>query len=364
MKHNEYRPTWAEINLDHLWHNFEEAQKILKLKTIIPVIKANAYGHDAIEVMKFLYKKGVRIAAVSLLEEAIELRALFTDIDILMLGPILAKDLDVASSYDIAVTIYDQEIYETIRNYGKWITCHLKVDSGMSRYGLTETNQIIKMVEELQSLKHISFKGIYTHFATANADVIFYNKQLDMFEDLLKRISTCPPMIHVSNSSSIFKYEKDIKFTTHARLGISLYGLSLDDPKPNLKPVMSLKSTVIQIKELKAGDCVGYGASYCAKANERIAILPIGYADGFIRRNKTGHVEINHQKYKIVGTICMDACFIKIDDTVQLGDIATLFGGLITIDEVAARLNTINYEVCTSVSYRVPRVMIQGGSND
>ena len=99
---------------------FEEAQKILKLKTIIPVIKANAYGHDAIEVMKFLYKKGVRIAAVSLLEEAIELRALFTDIDILMLGPILAKDLDVASSYDIAVTIYDQEIYETIRNYGKF----------------------------------------------------------------------------------------------------------------------------------------------------------------------------------------------------------------------------------------------------
>jgi len=359
-----YRPTWAEINLDNLWHNFQEAQKSLKLQTIIPVIKANAYGHDAIEVMKFLYQKGVRVAAVSLLEEALELRAVFDDIDILMLGPVMAKDLDVASEHQIAITIYDQEIYQAVKNYDKWITCHLKVDSGMSRYGLTKANQIVKMVEELEMLKHVSFKGIYTHFATANADVIFYNKQLGMFKSLIKKISTLPPMIHVSNSSSIFKYEKDLKFTTHVRLGISLYGLSLDEPKPNLKPVMSLKSTVVQIKELHEGDCVGYGASYCAKADEKVAILPIGYADGFIRRNKSGHVEINNKKYKIVGTICMDACFIKIDDSVKLGDVATLFGGLITIDEVASRLNTINYEVCTSVSYRVPRVMIQGGNND
>ncbi len=359
-----YRPTWAEINLDHLWHNFQEAQKELKHKILIPVIKANAYGHGAIEIMKFLYSKGVRAAAVSLLEEALELRAQFKDIEILMLGPIMAKDLDIASSNKIEITIYNQEIYRAVKNHKKLITCHLKVDSGMSRYGLTEPNQIVKIAEELEMMNHVSFKGIYTHFATASADEVFYNKQLDMFKGLLKKISTLPPMIHISNSSLIFKYEKHFKFTTHARLGISLYGLSSDKPKPNLKPVMSLKSTVVQIKKLSTGDCVGYGATYCAKTDEKIAILPIGYADGFIRKNNTGHVEINQKKYKIVGTICMDACFIKIDDEVQIGDIATLYGGLITIDEVASRLNTINYEVCTSLSYRVPRVMIQGGRND
>jgi len=170
-----YRPTWAEINLDNLYHNYTEAQKELKHKTIIPVIKANAYGHNAIEVMKFLYEKGVRIFAVSLLEEAIELREVFDDIEILMLGPIMAKDLHAAAQYKISITIYNEEIYESIKNLNEWISCQLKVDSGMSRYGLTETNQIVKMVEELEMLKHVSFKGIYTHFATANDDLIFYN---------------------------------------------------------------------------------------------------------------------------------------------------------------------------------------------
>lgn len=359
-----YRPTWAEINLDHLWHNYCEAQKEVGSKTIIPVIKANAYGHGAIEIMKYLYGQGVRMFAVSLLEEAIELRSIYKDIDILMLGPILAKDLVAASEHKIDITIYDEEIYQAVKDYKHWITVHLKIDSGMSRYGLTETNTIIKIVEELFQLEHVSFKGIYTHFATANENETFYQMQLNRFKDILNSVSTLPPMIHISNSSSTFKYEKDYDFTTHVRLGISLYGLSLDDPKPDLKPVMSLKSKVVQIKELNAGDCVGYGATYCAKEKERIAILPIGYADGFIRRNKTGYVEIKEKKYKIVGIICMDACFIKIDDDIKLGDIAILYGGLISIDEVAKRLNTINYEVCTSLSYRVPRVMIEGGEHD
>ncbi|MBU1092926.1 MAG: alanine racemase [Firmicutes bacterium] len=359
-----YRPTWAEINLDHLWYNYLEAQKELKNKTIIPVIKANAYGFGAIEVMKHLYHKGVRIAAVSLLEEAIELRTVFKDIEILMLGPVMAKDLSVASEYKIDVTIYDQEIYEAIRLFNKPIGCHLKIDSGMSRYGLNEPNQIIRIVDELSNSTHIDLKGIFTHFATANENLAFYQMQLERFKAIISQIKKRPRMIHISNSSSTFKYEKDYDFTTHVRLGISLYGLSLDDPKPDLKPVMSLKSTVVQIKELKIGECVGYGATYCPKDDEKIAILPIGYADGFIRRNKTGYVEIREKKYKIVGIICMDACFIKIDDQVQLGDVATLYGGLISIDEVAKRLGTINYEVCTSLSYRVPRVVKVGGKHD
>ncbi|MFH0766921.1 MAG: alanine racemase [Bacillota bacterium] len=363
MNHR-YRPTWAEINLDHLWHNYQEAQKKLKNKTIIPVIKANAYGHGALAVMRHLYHHGVKIAAVSLLEEALEIRKHFPDIDILMLGPIMPSDLGIASKHKIEITIYDEEIYEAVKAHNQWIICHLKIDTGMSRYGLTETKTIVNTVEELQLMKHVSLKGIYTHFATANENETFYLMQLNRFKDILKAIKTLPPMIHISNSSSTFKYEESYHFTTHVRLGISLYGLSLDDPKPDLKQVMSLKSTIVQIKQLLPGDCVGYGATYCAKDFETIGILPIGYADGFLRRNKTGYVEIKRRKYKIVGIICMDACFINIDDQVEIGDVATLYGDMITIDEIAKRLGTINYEVCTSLSYRVPRVMIEGRKHD
>lgn len=357
---NHYRPTWAEINLDYLWHNYQIAQNEIKNKTVIPVIKANAYGHGAKEVFQFLYKKGVRFFAVSLLEEALELKSIHRDVSILMMGPILESDLEVASINQIEFTIYDKHIYESVIQSNLELICHLKVDTGMSRYGMVEPKMIMDAVNNLQAKKNINLKGIFTHFATANENEAFYNMQASRFIEIINSLKVRPQMIHISNSSSTFKYEKNYDFTTHVRLGISLYGLSLDSPKPNIIPVMSLKSKVVQIKELNKGESVGYGASYQAKAHEYIAILPIGYADGFIRKNKTGYVEINKNEYKIVGIICMDACFIRVDETVKIGDTATLFGGLITIDDIAHRLKTINYEIVTSISYRVPRIMVEG----
>ncbi|MBU1142266.1 MAG: alanine racemase [Firmicutes bacterium] len=358
--HNTYRPTWAEINLDSLWHNYTFAKESVPGKEVIPVIKANAYGHGAIEIFKFLYKKGVRFFAVSLLEEALELKAIHQDASILMMGPILEKDLEIAAINQIEFTIYDSHLYEAVLQSKLELIIHLKIDTGMSRYGMVEPKMIIESVDKLQTKKNIDLKGIFTHFATANENEMFYMKQLEKFKAIMSQLKVKPEMIHISNSSSTFKYEKDFDFTTHVRLGISLYGLSLDNPKPNIKPVMSLKSKVVQIKELHQGESVGYGASYTAKSNEYIAILPIGYADGFIRKNKTGTIEIKQKAYKIVGIICMDACFVKVDETIQVGDIATIFGGMISIDDIALRLKTINYEVATSISYRVPRIMVEG----
>ncbi|MCR3905524.1 MAG: alanine racemase [Tenericutes bacterium] len=357
---NVYRPTWAEINLDHLWHNFEEAQNQNLTKKVIPVIKANAYGHGAIEVMKHLYDQGVRYCAVSLLEEALELRAHFDDIDILMLGPVMENDILVCSLNHIEFTIYDYHVYESVLKFKHSMICHLKVDTGMSRYGFKDVEQISHVVSDLQKQKHVELKGIFTHFATADQDETFFQKQLEQMRLILSNLKKIPPVVHVSNSSSTFKYESKIEFTTHVRLGISLYGLSLDEKKPNIKPVMTLKSKIVQIKELNEGECVGYGATYCATEKQRVAILPIGYADGWIRKNRTGHVQIHNKKFKIVGTICMDACFIQVDETVNVNDTAILFGDLISIDDVAKRLNTINYEVVTQISYRVPRIMIKG----
>ncbi|TNF07432.1 MAG: alanine racemase [Bacillota bacterium] len=359
-----YRPTWAEINLDYMWHNVLVVKSKLKQQNIIPVIKANAYGHGAKEVFQFLIRKGIDTFAVSLLEEALELRIINQDVKIIMMGAILNDQLEIASKHNIDITLYSSHIIRDILASTHPLNIHLKIDTGMHRYGLTDEHEILNVIHVLNNHPKHKLIGLYTHFATANENETYYLLQLDRFKNILTQIKQQPKMIHISNSSSALKYEKNYAFTTHIRYGISLYGLTLDEKVDDLKPVMSLKSKVVQIKQLKKDEYLGYGASYQAKKDERIAILPIGYADGFIRKNKKGYVEINKKLYKIVGIICMDACFIKVDETIHEGDTAILFGGLISTDDVAKRLNTINYEVTCQISSRVPRIYIEGGFYD
>lgn len=353
-----YRPTYAQIDLNALDHNLDYVQKLNPNKTIIPVIKANAYGHGAIKIMEHLIKKGVRVFAVSLLEEAIELRKVNHHVKLIMMGPILEDQFKVAEKYHVDITIYDEHILKAVLKTKCILNIHLKIDTGMHRYGLEDKELILKAIEDITSHESLHLEGIYTHFATANENYDYYQMQFNRFKNIYKDIKHKPPMIHISNSSSGIKYEKDYDFTTHIRLGISLYGLSLDDPKPDLKPVMSLHSQVAEIKHLKAHDKVGYGASYEAKKDEYIAVIPIGYADGWLRSNKKNDIEINQKRYPIVGIICMDAMFVSVDDTVQVGDEVILFGGIISTDEVAKKQKTIVYEVCTNISYRVPRKYI------
>lgn len=357
-----YRPTWAEINLEAILHNLQVAKKQAPHKTIIPVIKANGYGHGAVKIMKYLFEKGYDYFAVSTLEEAIELRKVNAEIHILMMGPILPSDLALAFKYKIEITLYDSMIIEEVLSSSYDLICHVKVDTGMHRYGLTDESSIIQMILKLQNSKHIDLKGVYTHFATADQDEKFYRIQVERFHQIIQKLRVKPKMIHMSNSSSTLKYEKDVNDTTHVRYGISLYGLSLDNKHYDLMPAMKLKTKIITLKHLKSGECVGYGQTYCAHQDETIGILPIGYADGFLRRNKNGDVEIRHKRYSLVGNICMDACFVKVDETIKVGDVVTLFGGLITTDEVAKRNQTINYEIVTSISYRVPKKYVRRSS--
>ncbi len=355
-----YRPTYAKINLDYLQHNYSYVQNLNPNKTIMPVIKANAYGHGAIKIMNFLYEKGVRVFAVSLLEEAIELRNEHKDVKLLMMGPILKNQLIIANKYNIDITAYDESIVNDLLKSKYNLNVHLKIDTGMHRYGIEDEQTILDVVHKIQNHETLNLEGLYTHFATSNEDYEYYKMQLSRFKSILDKVKKKPNMIHISNSSSGIKYEKDFDFTTHIRLGISLYGLSLDIPKPPLKPVMSLISHVIDIKTLKRGDKVGYGATYEAQGDEKIAIIPIGYADGWLRSNKNALVEINQKTYHTVGIICMDAIFIKVDESVILGNEVILFGGLIKTDDVAKKQKTIVYEVCTNISYRVPRIYIKG----
>ena len=166
-------------------------------------------------------------------------------------------------------------------------------------------------------------------------------------------------MIHVSNSSSTIKYDSMIDYTTHTRLGISLYGLTLDKNMDFLRNTYRLITHISEIKYLKKGDKVGYGATYTAKNDEIIGILPIGYADGFIRKNQGGYVEVKSERYEIIGRICMDQTIIRINSSIIKEDKVILFGGIVTIDEVAKRLDTINYEVICQITSRVPKVYIK-----
>ena len=356
---NRYRETHAEINLKNLYKNYQAISEINTGKTIIPVVKANAYGHGAVAVTEYLISKGVMLFAVSLLEEAIELRKHFKDIEILIMGVVNSNGFDAASDGNFILTISNNDQIESLKQYDKKLTVHIKIDTGMNRLGFKENDVIYRAVRELWSMTHITVDGIYTHFATADSDETYYLKQRRRFYEVINMLDYKFDRVHVSNSSSAIKYERDIDYTTHARVGISLYGLSLDEGMEFLENTYKLKTKISEIKKLCKGEKVGYGATYEALDEEVIGILPVGYADGFIRKNQGGYVEINNQLYPIVGRICMDQMFIKIDEQISKNEEVVLMGGMVSIDDVANRLETINYEVICQITYRVPKVYIK-----
>lgn len=352
---NSFRKTWLEIDLRNLYKNYELALKKIAPKKIIPVVKANAYGHGVFPVMEYLVNKGVNVCAVSLIEEALLLREHFKDLKIIILGAVLKEDLNVISKNNLDMTINDEEMLKAVLKFNKPLNCHLKVDTGMARYGIIEIEKIIYAVEELTLNPLINLVGIYTHLAIVDENESYLEKQLKKMEKIITSLKVKPPYIHISGSSATFTKEKELTYTTHVRLGISLYGLAINPKTPKLYPVMKLFTTITQIRLLKPGECVGYGADYCPVKAEYIAVLQLGYGDGFLRRNKNFFVEINNKRYQLVGKICMDACFVLVDETVKTGDIVTVFGHLISIDEVAKYNETINYEIVTTMSLRIER---------
>ena len=358
---NRYRKTVAEIHLDNLYSNYKTISDMIPNKVVIPVVKANAYGHGALEVVEHLYNNGVTFFAVSLIEEADQLRSKFKDINILVMGIAHKEDFCHCAKNNYTITVSNFDQVDGMMELDAPLKVHLKVDTGMNRLGFKDDEDIIQAVSFLKEHQFVNLEGIFTHFATADGDKEYYDKQKARFEEILDTIDYDFEIIHCSNSSSMIKYEKEIPYTTHARLGISLYGLTLDKGMDFLKNTYKLSTKIQEIKHLKKGEKVGYGITYTAKEDEIIGVLPLGYADGFIRKNQGGDVEINNKRYPIVGRICMDQMFVKIDDSVTKEDSVILMGGLVSIDEVAERLETINYEIICQITYRVPKVYLRKG---
>ncbi len=369
--------TWAEINLDAITENFNNIKKQTTSR-IMAVIKADAYGHGIKEVASVLKDAGADYFGVATADEALELRKLGIDIDILTLGVIFNEDYHTMIENDICMTVVSRDDAEKMSEIAvklnKKARIHIKLDTGMGRIGFVAGYDDKKVLNEIQcisALEGIKIEGIYSHMSRADEyDKTYSMEQFDKFKkltNLLEEAGIDIPIKHIANSASLLTMRE-----THldmVRLGIAVYGLLPSEETKadniNLKPAMMLKTKVTHIKTITHESPISYGGNYKAKAGQKIATIAIGYADGFSRiLSGKAKVLVNGHFANVVGNICMDQSMIDVShiDNINIGDEVIIFGSdgnnTITVDSVAHLLGTINYEVVCSVSRRVPRAYI------
>lgn len=345
------RQTYEEVYLNNIKYNVDKIIKTAKdYKYHIAVVKAECYALG-LKAVQSIIDGGANYLAVSSLEEAINLRKL-TNLDILVLEPINIEYIDYANQNNITLTISSCEYLNKVKD--KTFKCHIKIDTGMNRLGIDSVEEFDKVINLINS-SNITLEGIYTHIYKASSKKDTMN-QYKRFEKITSNFDLNKvKIVHIPNSEALVNYEK-VKYVNGHRMGIIMYGFT---DKLKLKNTFSVISKVLNIKTLKKGETLGYDGSYKAKKDARVAILPIGYADGIIRNNKGRCVYIKGNKYKIIGNICMDMLFILVDDKVKLGDKAYIIKDINHVNEIAKHLNTINYEVMCNIKYRVERIYIK-----
>lgn len=352
-----YRETYCEINLKNIQNNVEKVvKKYSDFKYYFGVVKADSYGHGALETTDYIIRGGVNYLAVALLEEALELRRKYLNIPILCLGVIEDKDLDIVIQNNITISIVSLKYLKTISlDKLKKIKIHIKINTGMNRLGVSSKEEFNKVYSILKN-ENIKIEGVYSHIHSSK-DTKATLEQFKFFEEIMSEIDLSEiEIIHIQASNALTDYKKPT-YVNGCRLGFIMYGFT-NDKSLNLQSSFKLYSKVIQINSLKKGDSVGYNALYRASCDEKIAVVSIGYADGIIRKNTNGVVYINNKAYKIVGNICMDMLFVKVDDEVKLFDNVEIIKDIIHIKKMAKQLETLPYEILCSISKRVPKIYI------
>lgn len=358
------RPTWAEIDLDSIELNFNYVKELVADGVgILAIVKADAYGHGSVSVSNRLLNCGAGMLGVATVEEALELREDGITSKIVLLGGIRPDEVEAVVKYDLTPACFQKETFDAISEYplkdGKKINCHLKVDTGMTRLGVNfdDVDSLLSGID----LEKINLEGVFTHLSCANErDDEYTNKQLDNFSsalESLRKLNIDCNYIHSANSAAVQIYP-DAHFNL-VRPGIMIYG-SGSVKTVDLKPVMKLKTNIIQIKEVDPGIPVSYGATYVTDKLSTIAVLPIGYADGYPRKlSNRAMVSVNGKLAPVVGTVCMDLTMIDITGLgdIRLGDEVTMFGDdLVSIEDVSEWAETIPYEIMTLIGKRVPRI--------
>jgi alanine racemase len=370
MNYIGYRPTWAEVNLDNLTHNFQQIKNLLSPKVKIMVcVKADAYGHGLIPVSKRLVSWGVDYLGVASIDEGIKLRQGRINAPVLILGLILKKDIDPVFRYRLTTTVCDEELASTLNKrakvLGRSVNVHIKVDTGMGRIGVLPQDAV-KLVKKIHNLKSINIEGVFTHLAVADLNRDFTLYQIDLLNRLVQKLKgegIYIPLVHAANSMGVIGY-KNSHFNM-VRPGLVIYGLyPRKGLKIKLKPVLSLKTKIIFVKRLPAGHGVSYGHDYVTKDTTTIVTLPIGYGDGYPRNlSNRAPVLIGGRVFKISGRICMDQIMVDVGDRrVRIGDEVVLIGhqgkNKITAEELACLCGTIPYEIVCGLGSRVPRLYV------
>ncbi|WML50193.1 alanine racemase [Neobacillus sp. PS3-34] len=368
-----YRDTWAEVDLDCISDNVMAIKNYLPEEVdIIAVVKANAYGHGDDQTAQAALKAGAKYLAVAFMDEAIALRKKGITAPILVLGATRPQDAMVAAENQITLTIFQSDwLNEAKAHLGQdqKLLLHVKLDTGMGRIGIRNKEELKQVVQILKSEDIFVLEGIFTHFATADElELSYFQRQLDTFIEMLNVLEKRPRYVHCSNSAAALRFP-DALFNA-VRIGIAMYGLTPsremepEIPVP-LKEAFMLKSRLVHVKKLQKGEKVSYGATYEAQEEEWIGTLPIGYADGWIRKLQGQEVLVEGKRVPIVGRICMDQCMIRLPGNVPVGTTVTLIGAqngkFISVNEIAEKLDTINYEITCMIASRVPRLYKQDG---
>lgn len=383
-----YRKTYVEVNLDNIAYNIKNIISFYNdYDYYIGVIKGNAYGHGSY-IVNTLVNSGVNYIAVSSLEEAIDVRKWNKDVPILCLQPIDVEYLDVCIKESVTLTLNDYDYYKQLieKDFDGEVKVHIKIDSGMSRLGFKDKNEVKEIYSTLIKKDNIILEGIYTHLATTGIYDKVWDNQIEKFKEITSLIDLSTiPIVHIGKSNTIVTHKK-IPFCNGIRLGMIMYGFSqlpvktnnklklikrnyvtkklkisetIKDKEPDLRSTFTLYSKVIQINDIKKGDHVGYGITYTADTDKKIAVIEIGYADGLSLKNTGRYVSINNKKYKIIGSINMGMITVEVDETVKKGDLVTILGGDISIKKVSNYVKTTSYQLITSINPTVPRVYIE-----
>ncbi|TES93118.1 MAG: alanine racemase [Desulfobacteraceae bacterium] len=363
--------TCAEINIENLINNIRAIQRKVAPSQVIPVVKADAYGHGVVAVTKRLVKEGFKLFAVAQFQEAMELRESGIAQPILIFGRLFPNEIPIAIKAGFRITLFGKEDIRWIEKAGqeKQANVHVNLETGMGRIGVLLDRELDFFDSLLQS-QHCIWEGLYSHFSTSDEkDKTYANLQLSRFQKILSYINEKdkkPSIIHMANSGAILDLPES--YFDGVRPGILLYGHypSTETSRSiKLRQVMTLKTFVAHIRKIPAGFPVSYGRRWTAKEPTTIAVLPLGYADG-IRRNLTnkGEVLIQGKRYPMVGTVTMDHIMIDVgNDPIEPGDEVIVWGegpeGTIQALEVAEKIGTIPYELTCGVSKRVKRVYLE-----
>lgn len=362
------KTTRAIINLDNIAHNYLYACKNTGAK-VICIVKSDAYGHGAVEVAKRLQKEGADFFAVSDFEEALELRQNGISGKILILGYVPEEQIENAIGHQFSMAVFSLDFAKQLVKHsnGKKIGVHIKLNTGMNRIGFNVSHldfcELSECIDILKSDENIYVEGLFSHFASSDESEKFTRKQYNVFlkaRDYIISKGVTPKICHICNSDAASLY-KDMALDA-VRLGISLYGCSANDV--NYLPCMEFKTKIVATQTLKKGDYASYGLKFKAKKPTKIAIIPIGYADGLKRclSCSKGYVLCRGKKAKILGRICMNMTIIDISQIPDacLEDDVTVWGkdngSVILCSDVAKSAGTISYELLVSVAKRVPRI--------